>query len=57
MGLQLPPRVDQLKMVVSQKPRADLVDLEQGEVAADADMAASTKLFDTLLDSLVHRWG
>lgn len=44
MGFQLPSRVNELKVVVPQKPWADFVDLEQGKVAADADMATATEL-------------
>lgn len=44
VGFQLPSRVDELKVVVPQEPRDDLVDLEQGKVAADADVTTTAEL-------------
>lgn len=47
VSLQLPSWVNELKVVVPQKSGDDLVDLEQGKVPADTDMAAATELHDS----------
>lgn len=44
MRLQFPARMNELKVVVAQQSRADLVDFEEGQVAPDAEMGSTAKL-------------
>lgn len=44
MDLKGPARVHQLDAEITQQPRDDLVDLEQGQVAADAQVTPAAKL-------------
>ena len=44
LGLELGRGVDELEVEVAQQPRADLVDLQQSQVAADADVGSTTEL-------------
>lgn len=45
-------RIDQFKIEVAQQPWYDLVDLEEGQIATNAEMAATTKLCQKLSASI-----
>lgn len=44
MRCELLARVDKLEVEITQQPRAHLIDLEERQVAADADVTAATEL-------------
>ena len=44
LGLELAFRVNETELEIAQEPRADLVDLEQCEVAADAEVGSAAEL-------------
>lgn len=44
VGLEFLTRVDEFEVEVAQETGADLVDLEEGQVTADAEMTTTAKL-------------
>lgn len=52
--LQRPPRKRQLKPIIAQQPRNDLVHLEQCQIPPNAQMTATTKLH-RLISTLPHQ--